>query len=380
MVLVDSPLSSVKLREKPERFLTLLGVSIEQFDAMYTKLSEHELLQQQGSHPLWRQERVERMVGKSAEVLREYLCITLLYIRQYNIQEVLAASFDISQAQVSKIVSRISESLEKILPVPARAVSAVAQRLEQIDETIRKDYSATLIIDASEQRIERSQDQEQQRQDYSGKKKCHSRKFQVIITQSGLILDLSNAIKGSVHDFRIFKERLLNKPLKRMLHLLKSVIVWADSAYEALPEYFPEWRCRVNEKAKRNHPLTQQQKDRNRWKSKTRILVEHTISRIKKYRTCSDRVRNMTSNKQTRYWNIVAGLCNLRKATELNIQDLFGYSDLVRSKSKHAIFLDRKRTTEYPFFKLNSIFGNQVKPVLSNYSRLVCNHLLMPHM
>lgn len=325
MALVDSPLSSVKLREKPERFLTLLGVSIEQFDAIYTKLYEYELLHRQGSHPLWRRERVERMIARSTEVLREYLCITLLYLRQYNIQEILAASFDISQAQVSKIVARIGESLEKILPVPERAVAALAQRIEQIDTTIRNDYSATLIIDASEQRIERSQNQEQQRQDYSGKKKCHSRKFQVIITQSELILDLSNAIHGSVHDFRIFKERLLNNPLKRMLNLLKSVTVWADSAYEAIPEYFPEWSCRVHEKAKRNHPLTQQQKDRNHKKSKTRILVEHTISRIKKYRTCSDRVRNMTANKQTRYWNIVAGLCNLRRATELNIQTLFGY-------------------------------------------------------
>lgn len=141
-----------------------------------------------------------------------------------------------------------------------------------------------------------------------------------------MILDISKAIHGSAHDFKIFKERLISHKLKRMVNQMKSVIVWADSAYEALGQYCPQWQCRVNEKAKRNHPLTQQQKDRNTQKSKTRILVEHTISRIKKYRTCSDRTRNMTSDKQTRYWNIVAGLSNLRRATELNLQDLFGYS------------------------------------------------------
>lgn len=177
MALVDSPHSSVRLREKPERFLTLLGVTVEQFDAIYTKLHHHEVLQQQRSRPLRRRERVEKMVDRSSETLREYLCIALLYIRQYNIQEVLAASFDISQAQVSKIVNRISAILEEILPVPENTVSALAERIEQIDPTLRNDYSATLIIDASEQRIERSQDQEQQRQDYSGKKNTIAESF-----------------------------------------------------------------------------------------------------------------------------------------------------------------------------------------------------------
>lgn len=170
MALVDSPHSSVRLREKPERFLTLLGVTVEQFDAIYTKLHQYEVLQRQRSHPLRRRERVEKMIARSAEALREYLCITLLYIRQYNIQEVLAASFDLSQAQVSKIVNRISKILEEILPVPANAVLALSERIEQMDPTLRNDYSATLIIDASEQRIERSQNQQQQRQDFSGKK------------------------------------------------------------------------------------------------------------------------------------------------------------------------------------------------------------------
>lgn len=38
MALVDSPHASVRLREKPERFLTLLGVTVDQFDAIYSKL------------------------------------------------------------------------------------------------------------------------------------------------------------------------------------------------------------------------------------------------------------------------------------------------------------------------------------------------------
>ncbi len=106
---------------------------------------------------------------------------------------------------------------------------------------------------------------------------------------------------------------------------MKNVILWVDSAYQSIEKLFPNWTCLVNEKAKRNHPLTDEQKLRNRLKSKIRILIEHTISRIKKYRCCLERVRNMTECKQSLYWNIVAGICNLRLATSLGIQQIFGY-------------------------------------------------------
>lgn len=145
-------------------------MSVEQFDAIFEKLYAYEFSYQQSRHRLWRKERVEKMVEKNSATLREYLCITLLYLRQYNIQEVLATSFGISQAQVSKIVQRISHNLEQVLPVPSKAVADLGTRLRTIDASVRAGHAATLIIDASEQRIERSQDKQKQRQSYSGKK------------------------------------------------------------------------------------------------------------------------------------------------------------------------------------------------------------------
>jgi len=170
MPLQDSAFSSVRLRKKPKRFLTLLGVTVEQFDTIFDKLYEHGLSYQKQRHRLWRIERVEKMVARNTDTLQEYLCITLLYIRQYNIQEILATSFDISQAQISKIVNRISCMLEHILPVPEKVVTALTEHVQQMDPTIRKKYAATIIIDASEQHIERSHDKQKQRDDYSGKK------------------------------------------------------------------------------------------------------------------------------------------------------------------------------------------------------------------
>lgn len=107
---------------------------------------------------------------------------------------------------------------------------------------------------------------------------------------------------------------------------MKNVYLWCDSAYESIEKLLPKnWICLVNQKAKRNHPLTLDEKIKNKLKSKVRISIEHTIGRIKKYRCCLERVRNMTQTKQSIYWNIVAGICNLRRAYSLNIQFVFGY-------------------------------------------------------
>ena len=170
MSLTASPFSSVQLRRRPKRFKTLLGISVAQFDAIYARLYTDELVRQAQRHRLWDRPRVEKLVAGNAVRLREYLAITLLYLRQYNIQEILATSFDLSQGQISKIVSRTTSGLERILPTPERTVAALLACVEQIDPAFRADYSVPLIIDASEQRIERSTTLAQQKTDYSGKK------------------------------------------------------------------------------------------------------------------------------------------------------------------------------------------------------------------
>ena len=57
--------------------------------------------------------------------------------------------------------------------------------------------------------------------------------------------------------------------------------VWGDSAYRsALIEWFLvllSWDSQIHERGYRNHPLTEQQQETNREKSKTRAKVEHVF-------------------------------------------------------------------------------------------------------
>lgn len=184
MALPDSPLSSVHLRKRPKRFHSLLGLDVSEFDALFDKIYKAELARQYKNHGLWTAERVEHLVARYESTLREHLCLTMLYLRQYPLQDVLAAGFELSQGHISRIIKRMLPLLLAVLPTPALTVERLYTFLEALPKSLRDDYAATLIIDASEQRIERNTAYEKQRKDYSGKKSttavnsnCSSRKM-----------------------------------------------------------------------------------------------------------------------------------------------------------------------------------------------------------
>ena len=68
---------------------------------------------------------------------------------------------------------------------------------------------------------------------------------------------------------------------------------------------------RLIKRGRRNHPLTREEKKLNRLRSSTRVKVEHTIGRRKKYRIASEEYRNRDQDYD-QSMNIVAGLVNLR--------------------------------------------------------------------
>jgi hypothetical protein len=62
---------------------------------------------------------------------------------------------------------------------------------------------------------------------------------------------------------------------------------------------------------KRNQDLSQEEKEYNKIHSRKRIVIEHTICKLKKYRIMSDTFRNRL-RKYNRISDIVTGLVNYR--------------------------------------------------------------------
>ncbi|HEY6535163.1 MAG TPA: transposase family protein [Candidatus Nitrosocosmicus sp.] len=109
--------------------------------------------------------------------------------------------------------------------------------------------------------------------------------------------------KGRRHDYNIYKENHPSTP--------KKVVNVFDLGYLGVETDFLEQLSDIPNRKKRNLKLSQEEKDYNQNHSKKRILIEHTICRLKKYSIMSDVFRNRL-RKYNKVSDIVTGLVNYR--------------------------------------------------------------------
>jgi transposase len=145
-----------------------------------------------------------------------------------------------------------------------------------------------------------------QRGHYSGKKKCHTQKAQVIAEMTtGNILS-ANFCAGRKHDFQLFKETGFSLPP----HLL----LLADAGYQGVAKIHPNSQKPF--KKTKLHPLNKEQKASNQTLSRKRILIEHIFRRLKVFRILNERYRNRRKRFGLRF-SLIAAVYNM----ELKIAD-----------------------------------------------------------
>ena len=127
------------------------------------------------------------------------------------------------------------------------------------------------------------------------------------VNNHGYILHKLRHKKGRRHDYDVYKE---NHPV-----IPKEVVTVVDLGYLGVETDFPEQLSTLPFKKKIKQYLSQEEKDYNAIHSKIRIIVEHTICRLKKYRIMNDIFRNRL-RKYNRISDIVAGLINYRIMTQ----------------------------------------------------------------
>jgi len=91
----------------------------------------------------------------------------------------------------------------------------------------------------------------------------------------------------------------------------KQVVNVFDLGYLGIEKDFPEQLSSLPYRKDRNHKLFKAQKEYNQEHAKKRIVIEHTICRLKKYRILADVFRNKL-RKYNQVSDIVSGLVNYR--------------------------------------------------------------------
>jgi hypothetical protein len=285
-----------RLGRSPKAFRQLTGITPAVFDKLLADLTpRYEQAEVKRKDRPGRQRR-PGAGRKHALDLSDRLLMLLIYYRTYTTHAFLGFLFGIDDSAVGRNINPLQPLLAGIFRIPERRVKLDPEDMRE------------LFFDATERPTRRPA--EGQREFYSGKKKRHTIKNQVVTTrrtkppgpgrkpQKLRIAAVCESSPGSVHDKRLYdRARVVGPPDARRT---------GDTAYIGTPLETPARKPKGGE-------LTAAQKEANRVVSRRRIVVEHGIGKMKVWRVASERYRNPV-RRHTLIMKNVAGLHNLMYA------------------------------------------------------------------
>ena len=256
----------------------LTGVKYKKFQKLVIELN-----------PSWEAaQKRKHVTGRPYEIggLREHLLLLLMYYRTYTTYLFLAKIFQVDEATICRAIRRVA-------PLAMRFLEIKPERILEEEEL------DGLIVDATEQRIYRPKNQ---RDYYSGKKRAHTIKTEMVITLNGLIFRVSQPHPGSEHDFAMRKAE----------GALPDCTIFADLGYQGL-QNIHSGTVFIPKKRPRNGSLTEAEKAENKRLARRRILVEHVFAHLKKWQILAACYRGHLAN-YGQIFQIIAGLHNFLKA------------------------------------------------------------------
>lgn len=155
-----------------------------------------------------------------------------------------------------------------------------------------------LFFDSTEQQI--CSPKHKQKNYYSGKKKRHTLKNQLVVLKRGKILSVSKSTAGKLHDKKLYDNTrvCINIKCKKT----------GDLGYLGIPSFT------LPIKKPKGRNLTEEEKHYNKELSKRRTIIENSIGKMKIFQILVQRYRNELK-KHTIIFKNVAGLHNLMFAT-----------------------------------------------------------------
>lgn len=262
---------------RKRQFRSLTGVEPAIFQTMMERLRPH-----------WKQRVVKskNRAGRPWGVggLEDHLLVLLILYRCAVTQDFLSCLYQVDQAAISRSLQRIEPLAKQVLGVK-RAIRVTAEEAE------------ALIIDCTEQPIQRPS--RHQRRWYSGKKKRHTIKTEIIVTERGRFVSTSKPAPGRVADITV---------RRRGPKLPKGSRAYADSGYQGLQ--LDHRDVDIPYKKSKKKPLTKDERAYNHGLSSFRIRVEHGIAKLKSFRMLAERYRYPKPTYAAKF-AIIAGILNL---------------------------------------------------------------------
>jgi DDE superfamily endonuclease len=316
-----------KLARRPKLFLSVTGMHLHSFQDLLPQFEQAFLkleAERKGKTVRTSADR-QRAAGAGRAFnndLANRAMMLLVYYRLYLTQDFMTLLFKAAHKSViCRNIQLMRAVIEAVLPTPERARRRIfslvkaeherrKKRIGSIEEFREAYPELTFIIDGVEQPKRKPKDKPKRKSDYSGKKKRHTRKQLVTATPSGIIVDQSPSVGGRTHDFQAMKNDHAQRGVLKEFAAIRASL-YGDSGFQGMAEMGLPMEVRLIQRARRNHPLRRDQKKLTPLRASTRVKIEHTLSRRKKYRIAGETYRNRDEDyDQT--MNIAGGLVNLR--------------------------------------------------------------------
>jgi hypothetical protein len=288
-------------------FRSLTGLSREEFSGLLPFFAEahNDYFTHYNMNGKYRNNRRRfTLYGNSPlPAVEDRLFFILVYLKNNPLQEYHAACFDMEQKQCNRFIHVLYHILEQSLReagvMPADNQKKFSNILRALSED--REEVPVLLHDGTEREIPRPVDPDEQQENYSGKKKKHTRKNAVIITASCLILFVSPSVCGKMHDKKIADV---------MYSFPYPCVLYQDTGYQG---YKPE-EVRIEQPVKKpkGRELTAEEKEGNRKIASFRIRIEHAIGSAKRMRIVKDECRLRADNFVERIFITCAAIHNFR--------------------------------------------------------------------
>jgi DDE superfamily endonuclease/Helix-turn-helix of DDE superfamily endonuclease len=298
------------LAGKPKTLQSLTGLNPVEFSQLLEgfEVAWEESIADRAEQP---QRQRAYGAGRKAELLslEDKLLFILVYFRLYPTQVVQGYLFGLSQAQAHEWVHRLGPLLNQALGyeqcLPEREPS-------QLERVLTQCPSLEFLMDGTERGINRPKNKESQKEYYSGKKKTHTVKNNIITDMRGKVVFLSDTYEGKKHDKKIADEEVYKFP--------EGSILYQDTGFQG---YQPAGVSVQQPKKKpRGGELSEAEKAINQLISKVRVKIEHHISGIKRCKIVVHKFRNHRDHYADEVMETACGLHNFRVSKRQKKEDV----------------------------------------------------------
>jgi len=219
--------------------------------------------------------------------LEDQILVTLQYWREYRTYFHIANDWEVSESTICRIVKKV----ENIL------IKSDKFRLAG-KKSLWGDNAPTVIaIDVTESQVERPK--HGQKHFYSGKKKHHALKAQLVVDLTNFKIVCTAYGKGKQHDFSLLKAS--------GVHFHTQTQGLADKGYQGLQKLHSN--SQIPLKKPKGGSLSKEDKRFNRQLARQRIAIEHVNRRLKIFKILSLPYRNRRRRFGLRC-NLIAAIYN----------------------------------------------------------------------